>query len=340
MRLHYFSSVANFGDDLNRWLWADLFGGALPVDSSACLVGIGSILDDCIPRDLNIQVLGSGVGYGTLPAREVRAKWNILGVRGPLTARVLELPSSAVITDSALLVRGLGCGQPLSSCQRDGGVVFMPHHRSDDIGLWSEVCRRAEVSYVSPYGDSRETLKTLRRARLVLAGAMHAAIVADALRVPWVPVVTSCEVSSFKWVDWTLSMNLEYDPVQIPLHNLRSQWREFTLSVLKQIRFRTPFDAETQLKRGYRQICEKPGVIKNIGNALSLRACGKRSMRWIAQFEENILFQRSGERLIDAAAESLRLSARRSGCLSEEAHLSRKLEELSIAAGGFSGKRG
>jgi succinoglycan biosynthesis protein ExoV len=340
MRLHYFSEVPNFGDDLNRWLWADLFGGGLPADASSCLVGIGSILDDHVPCDRSVLVLGSGVGYGTLPSRAVRAGWNILGVRGPLTARLLELPPSTVITDSALLLRGLSCGQPLSSSERDGGVVFMPHHRSDDIGLWSEICRRAEVQYVSPYGDSRETVNTLRRARLVLADAMHAAIVADTLRVPWVPIVTSCEVSSFKWIDWTLSMELEYDPVQIPLHNLRSQWRDFTLRALKQTRFRTPFDAETQLQRGYTQLCKAPGVIKNIQNALSLRACGKRGMRWVGQFEGNLLFRGREERLIEAAAESLRLSALRSGFLSEEAHLNRKFEELSTAAFSLSGKRG
>jgi len=216
----------------------------------------------------------------------------------------------------------------------------MPHHRSDDIGIWSEVCRRAEVQYVSPYGDSRETVKTLRSARLVLADAMHAAIVADALRVPWVPLVTSSEVSSFKWVDWTLSMKLEYDSVHIPLHNLRSQWRDFALNALKQTRFKTPFDAETQLLAGHVQTANAPGVIKNIRNALSLRLCGKRGMRWMAQLEGSSLFQWMEERLIDAAAERLRLSARRSGFLSEEAHLSRKYEELSNAAMSLSCRRG
>ncbi len=256
MRVHYYSSDSNFGDDLIRWMWADFFGGALPVRPNSLLVGIGTILGADIPLDRRVFVLGSGVGYKKLPPPEVRAKWNILGVRGPLSARVLALPPSKVIADSALLLRALACARPLSSCQRDGGVIFMPHHRSDDIGIWGEVCRRAEVQYVSPYGDSRETVQKLRRSRLVLADAMHAAIVADALRVPWVPVVTSCEVSSFKWVDWTLSMKLEYNPVHIPIHNLRSKWREFILDSLKRNHFNAPFNAEAQLERGFTHFSE------------------------------------------------------------------------------------
>ncbi len=51
MRLHYYSSVPNFGDDLNRWLWADLFGGALPVNPEITLVGIGTIINGEIPAN-------------------------------------------------------------------------------------------------------------------------------------------------------------------------------------------------------------------------------------------------------------------------------------------------
>ena len=55
---------------------------------------------------------------------------------------------------------------------------------------------------------------------LVHAEAMHAAIVADALRVPWVPCRMYPQVNIFKWTDWTLSLGLEYQPHNIqPLYS-------------------------------------------------------------------------------------------------------------------------
>jgi succinoglycan biosynthesis protein ExoV len=41
---------------------------------------------------------------------------------------------------------------------------------------------------------------------------MHGAIVADALRVPWVPIVTSPRILKLKWQDWCSSVNLPYQP--------------------------------------------------------------------------------------------------------------------------------
>lgn len=332
MRIHYYESVANFGDDLNRWLWKDFFGGTLPVNPNLRLLGIGTIIDSNVPSDRQVVVLGSGVGYQNVPPAEIRAKWRFLGVRGPLTANILGLPPRTVLTDSALLLRSLSCGHPLPSCKRDGGVLFMPHHRSDDVGLWAEVCRRAGVRYLSPYGDSREKLDALRRSRLVLADAMHAAIVADALRVPWVPVVTSCEVSSFKWVDWTCSMNLEYRPFAIPTHNLRSWWREFVLTRLEQSSFSAPFVSGQQLER-WRESLSKPSSRSGAAcKALSLRLCGKRWMRLLGSLEGGRLFRRREERMLEAAAGKLRTASLQAGLLSEESHQIQKLEELYRAA--------
>lgn len=36
---------------------------------------------------------------------------------------------------------------------------------------------------------------------MVLADAMHAAIIADAMRVPWLPLITSPQINTFKWLD-------------------------------------------------------------------------------------------------------------------------------------------
>ena len=265
------------------------------------------------------------MGYTWIPAPTVRAKWHFLGVRGPLSASALGLSPTKAITDSALLLRTLPCGRPLPDSERDGGVVFMPHHQSNSTGAWEEICRRAGVRYLNPYGDSRKTLETLRRARLVLADAMHAAIVADALRVPWVPIVTSREISSFKWLDWTRSMNLEYSPVLIPPHNRSSQWREFILKALRLERFYTPLDSETQLARWSAHFRSPPSPGDAFRMALRTRAGGKKVMHWIETFAGLGLFKKTDERVLDAAAKPLREAACRPGHLSKEEFQLQKL---------------
>jgi succinoglycan biosynthesis protein ExoV len=60
----------------------------------------------------------------------------------------------------------------------------------------------------------------------VLTEAMHGAIVADTLRVPFVPLVSSREISSFKWMDWTLSMDLPYRPIRLPASTLLDAARD------------------------------------------------------------------------------------------------------------------
>src|ERR1019366_6854573 len=52
-------------------------------------------------------------------------------------------------------------------------------------------------------------------AKLVVAEAMHGAIVADTLRIPWIAVECSPEILPFKWVDWCQSMDLPYKPFQL-----------------------------------------------------------------------------------------------------------------------------
>jgi len=53
-------------------------------------------------------------------------------------------------------------------------------------------------------------LADLRRTSLLITEAMHGAIVADTMRIPWIPVKTHGSILDFKWQDWCASMAMEH----------------------------------------------------------------------------------------------------------------------------------
>src|ERR671933_1813427 len=103
MQLYYRSPPGgNFGDDLNPWLWPQLLPYPLEqcLDDDTLFIGVGSILNHRIPAHPTKKlVFGSGFGYGSPP--QVTGDWQFVGVRGPLTAKVLGLPSSVTYGDTA-----------------------------------------------------------------------------------------------------------------------------------------------------------------------------------------------------------------------------------------------
>ena len=54
---------------------------------------------------------------------------------------------------------------------------------------------------------------------LLVTEAMHGAIVADALRVPWVPARPVQPTNRGKWIDWASALDIELRPQQIVASN-------------------------------------------------------------------------------------------------------------------------
>lgn len=214
MHLYYYKDpVGNFGDDLNPWLWPQLFPVSLEhcFDDETLFLGIGSILNHKIAEAPKKKVIfGSGYGYGSLPT--VTEDWHFFCVRGPLTAQVLGLPAHKAICDSALLVRELWEPAGRSS----GDVAFMPHHVTAAHHDWREVCASLSIRYIDPADPIERTLNTIRNSSVVISEAMHGAIIADALRVPWIPVRTRPRIVDFKWQDWSTSLAIEHQFEWLP----------------------------------------------------------------------------------------------------------------------------
>lgn len=236
MKLFYYKDpIGNFGDDLNPWIWYNLVPEIFDDDDEVVLVGIGTLINSRAPTRPTKLVFGSGVGYHQFP--EMDDKWKFYCVRGPLSAERLGLDRSYAITDPAVLITQLVSKQPV---QRSNAVCFMPHHASARFADWQSICEQAGITYIDPAADLNEAIFQIRRCRLFLAEAMHGAIVADAFRVPWIPVACYDHILDFKWQDWCLSLNLEYRPKTVP--SIWDMERDFSLST----------HLKTRIKRGLR----------------------------------------------------------------------------------------
>lgn len=215
MKLYYFKSKTgrlNFGDDLNPWMWEKL--GFTFDDNGALFIGIGTLLNDSLPSTRKV-VFGSGVGYGNAPAI-VNDDWKIYCVRGPLSAKKLGVDGDLAVTDPAILLRNLISVE----AEKKYDISYIPHIANENEG-WKKLCNEIGVHYITPNSKVEIVLEEIKASKKIITEAMHGAIVADALRVPWLSVVSTSEILSFKWEDWCASMNLLYCPRKlIPIYGL------------------------------------------------------------------------------------------------------------------------
>lgn len=216
MKLTYYRGpVPNFGDDLNNWLWPRLLPeGLLDDEEDELFVGIGSILSSALPAAGKKFVFGAGYGgYSDLPDISESGKWDIRFVRGPLTARKLGLDLSLAICDSAILLRKL---DKLPPPAQGIGVAVIPHFESIDRGFWANAVQDAGMHMIDPRAEVETVLSEIQGAELVIAEAMHGAIVADALRVPWVPILPVYPAHHMKWDDWAMALEINLERQFMP----------------------------------------------------------------------------------------------------------------------------
>lgn len=211
MKLFYFrspSGLRNFGDDLNPWLWGRLIPRFLDDDENTLFVGIGTILNNRLPKARRTVVMGSGVGYGSgLPT--IDDSWKIYCLRGPLSAQSLGVSQDLAVADPAILVRKLFH----VTTRKEFSFAYMPHAASSIVGkiTWNSICQELGILFIDPCWPIDEVLSSIGKSEILITEAMHGAIAADALRVPWIPV-NSNTILRFKWLDWCMSIGVEYKP--------------------------------------------------------------------------------------------------------------------------------
>ncbi|WP_417801195.1 polysaccharide pyruvyl transferase family protein [Tenacibaculum sp.] len=211
----------NFGDDLNKlivekYLGHDFAGNVFlnldneynVVSSDTLIVAIGTILNQHVPILGKKVVLGAGTGYGTAPI--IDDLWDVKFVRGPLTARRLNLEDNRFITDPAILL----AKEKFKYCEHASEIGYIPHHAVANKE-WERLCNDMGLLYIDPRNEFKDVMEKIMSCKLILAEAMHGAIVADTMRIPWIPVSSADKINEFKWQDWCHSMQLSYEPISL-----------------------------------------------------------------------------------------------------------------------------
>src|SRR5579884_4167934 len=129
-----------------------------------------------------------------------------IGTFSLFAARGLGLPDSLGIGDAAILVRALQGQFP----RKPRHIGFMPHWESLPRGNWSRACTLAGIRLIDPTAPVASVFTDILGCEVLIAEAMHGAIVADALRVPWVPVLPLDHAHRDKWFDWAEALRLNF----------------------------------------------------------------------------------------------------------------------------------
>jgi succinoglycan biosynthesis protein ExoV len=211
MKLVYFRGrQPNFGDDLNGLLWPrllpELFDGA----GAEGFLGIGTLVGMPTPGCARLHVFSTGAGYDAIDTW--RTERRIWCVRGPITGRLLG--TDAVLTDGAILAPDIM--EPSAGDRTGRAVGVVPHWQSLHFPGWEAACKAAGFQLISPIDTPERVHAAIGSVSLVLTESLHGAIFADTMGIPWVPFVTTRNVSALKWVDWCLSVGMTFAPVPVP----------------------------------------------------------------------------------------------------------------------------
>jgi len=207
----------NFGDYLTEFLLEELF---LPVTVRCEGVHlIGSVIDDMFfpPRREGVDALddrlvfwGCGMRSENGLGAENQARSEIFAVRGPLSRSALRLGDAVPVGDSAFLVPALHEHRP--DPVTTGRTICVPHildPRSDDEILALTGCDDVLRAALPP---SRQALHTfidqVASAEFVLAGAMHAAVIAAGYGRPFAFWNNGHLDLPFKWADLAASLSI------------------------------------------------------------------------------------------------------------------------------------
>jgi len=308
----------NFGDDMNEWFWNETFPDHGDIAPGTTMLGIGSLLWRENVEDFDrVLVMGSGAGVGKLPDKVDHV--NFAFVRGPMTAAQFGLPPSVGISDPACYVprleefQGLGAGK---------GTIVVPHCSTARLPVdWAKIAGDAGMRFVSPSDESKAVIRRIAAAELVITESLHGAIIADAFRVPWIPMAISPQFGSFKWLDWGKSIETEFE-VTTAMSALKRAY-----GVLVGLRSRVR-GMKTRLLPG-----QKAGAPVRVAHADAVDRSQSYRLQQIDKDRVRTLISRHADRIEGMLAKDLRKAAAQRPYLSRDAVLAARQDRIAERIG-------
>lgn len=199
----------NFGAALNPHIFYRLFPNFFDNDEGKILWGIGSIIGLRQHHSQKKIVFSSGYAAGD-PSTDgnipkIDSSWDIRCVRGPLTAKILNIDKKLAVSDGAILLKTYYNDKS----EKKHMYSYMPHHVSFNMySQWEKLLSDCDVNLIDPRADVETILREINTTEFLISEAMHGAIAADALRVPWLGVKAYPYINDFKWIDWAASLDM------------------------------------------------------------------------------------------------------------------------------------
>jgi hypothetical protein len=197
----------NFGDDLNRTLWRNIFPDIDQLTADISVAGIGTILSDK-PAPLQRKViLGSGADgpHVKINTQNSDIRW----VRGPHSADAVGARHDLGIGDPAWLYPDL---YEMLDAGRPSLTGLIPHWATWKSFDWAKVANQAGMVGIDPRLPPAQIVQKMRSCTRILTESLHGAVFADAMGIPWAPAVFAHRFHRFKWEDWSASIHRKFDP--------------------------------------------------------------------------------------------------------------------------------
>jgi len=121
----------------------------------------------------------------------------------------MKLPKNKAIADGAILLKE-AIGVPKH--EKKYSFSFIPHKNTLEIfsySDWNMILDDVSINLINPLDNYKVVLDQILSSEIVIAEAMHGAIIADLYRVPWIPLKTHIGINEFKWLDYAASMELD-----------------------------------------------------------------------------------------------------------------------------------
>jgi succinoglycan biosynthesis protein ExoV len=195
------------------------------------LIGIGSVLDANFNSDFFDHykkkiVLGAGArGCNRLFDIE-RKDWDVRFVRGKNTTTVFGLAEEKAISDPAILItRFLPPESPLlrkKQTRPQKPVLGLVPYWATSLAFSEAIATINNMTLIPVYLTPERFFTLIASCDVVIVEAMHGAIIADSLGVPWIPCRMTnmkCEgdTHGFKWSDWLDTLDLHPKFITVPV---------------------------------------------------------------------------------------------------------------------------